>query len=466
MYIYGLPLVLLSGLGSLVSLMHLNFSRNCIAEIDKDVFRLESLEYFNLSHNRLSSIPNDVGRLHRLKVFDVSHNKISVFPQAVMGLSYLHTMELNNNCLAELSEGIHDLKELRKLGLHCNRFIVRPPICGMEKVSHFNLGNNPMSGTLTLTNIFHEKFAEICQELSKLCYTKGHHANGLIEKASSVIELATQLKQGTPNILSLEVIPAHTHHFQLAVLQMMAGKLCMHLPNDNQDNGEEFGKEHGKICIIVSDSCALRPDLDKDESTRWFRKAVKSLTLAEEFFISSGNWHGKGGEIYFNRGFCHYHLNELSAALHDIELSLSIHPHHIPSHILRSRIRLGLGQIPQSVKESKVAMKRAGKQHALYNELVDLHYLSHEAVAGCISYNMGALERTFRITDDGILRRSEKKASYVRCFKQKRSKMKAEAKCKKDIIRAKEGASISREKLQAARVARLEAISKRKRLEE
>ena len=194
MYIYGLPLVLLSGLGSLVSLMHLNFSRNCIAEIDKDVFRLESLEYFNLSHNRLSPIPNDVGRLHRLKVFDVSHNKISVFPQAVMGLSYHHTMELNNNCLAELSEGIHDLKELRKLGLHCNRFIVRPPICGMEKVSHFNLGNNPMSGTLTLTNIFHEKFAEICQELSKLCYTKGHHANGLIEKASSVIELATQLK--------------------------------------------------------------------------------------------------------------------------------------------------------------------------------------------------------------------------------------------------------------------------------
>ncbi|KAL3729606.1 hypothetical protein ACJRO7_026695 [Eucalyptus globulus] len=107
-----------SSIGNLSSLQHLNLSQcSSLRDIPSSVGNLSSLLYLNLSHClSLREIPNSIGNLSSLQYLNLSHcSSLREIPTSIGDLHKLQHLNIDDPLIKEIPDAIGRFKELRRI---------------------------------------------------------------------------------------------------------------------------------------------------------------------------------------------------------------------------------------------------------------------------------------------------------------------------------------------------------------
>ncbi|XP_039696409.1 p53-induced death domain-containing protein 1 isoform X5 [Pteropus medius] len=134
---------LLSSLGGLARLVHLDLSFNSLETLPDCVPQMRGLGALLLSRNRLSELPEALGALPALTFLAVTHNRLQTLPTALGTLSTLQHLDLSENLLDTLPPEIGGLSSLAELSLASNRLRSLPAsLAGLRSLRLLILHSN------------------------------------------------------------------------------------------------------------------------------------------------------------------------------------------------------------------------------------------------------------------------------------------------------------------------------------
>jgi Leucine-rich repeat (LRR) protein len=107
-------------IGNLNNLISLDLSKNFIEEIPKEICNLNSLTSLDLTNNYIKNIPKEIGNLNNLEVLGLSSNDITIVPKEIGNLNNLKVLDLSYNNIIEIPKEIGNLK-LEGLYLGANK---------------------------------------------------------------------------------------------------------------------------------------------------------------------------------------------------------------------------------------------------------------------------------------------------------------------------------------------------------
>lgn len=105
----------LSSIGNLRMLTHLDLSQNRIETLPESVGKLINLEVMALWGNPLRSLPESIGELHKLRILSVHSGCLSDFPSSMSELNELQYLGARSNVFYKIPQVIYQMKQLRKL---------------------------------------------------------------------------------------------------------------------------------------------------------------------------------------------------------------------------------------------------------------------------------------------------------------------------------------------------------------
>lgn len=102
------------------SVYKLNFKKQKLKEIPKEVFLFKNLQELNLSKNKITNIPKEIGTLTNLQKLDLSMNSIDSLPKEIGKLVNIKDLILNQNIIAKIPPEISNLVKMRFIDLWGN----------------------------------------------------------------------------------------------------------------------------------------------------------------------------------------------------------------------------------------------------------------------------------------------------------------------------------------------------------
>ena len=153
--------ILDNSLCELPNLTKLSVSNNKLWLISSDILRMKNLLHLDLSYNLLTELPA-VCLSRKIKFLYLQGNQFKYFPSCLEN-SYLIDLNLSRNKLVELSASISTIKNLKKLDLSHNPYLMRlPTSLGKIEVSlnleeTESLMNVPQSTGTEISDFYHQK---------------------------------------------------------------------------------------------------------------------------------------------------------------------------------------------------------------------------------------------------------------------------------------------------------------------
>jgi len=162
-----------SDIGRLITLTHLDLSRNQLSSIPAEIGNLQSLTWLSLWDNRLNSLPVEIGNfknltklnlrknqlnnlpitiglINNLTALDLRENQLSSLPTTVGTLHNLAWLSISSNQLSNLPVEIGNLNNLTSLNLSNNQLNLLPPIIGdLKNLASFDISTNQLSSLPT-----------------------------------------------------------------------------------------------------------------------------------------------------------------------------------------------------------------------------------------------------------------------------------------------------------------------------
>jgi len=450
-----------SGVGLMISLTDVNFSFNIINELQSDLFKLSEIKILDVSHNKIQSIPQNVGDLKVVENLNLSFNRIDEIPKSILTLTSLKELYLEHNTLCALPDGLAMLqKTLVRLSLNHNCFKEMPIQISNFRFWHIDAsGNSFCKEKLSNHNDTIHKASsraeslmiETCSFDEKTTLGRAMEDVAASEKAiRKCIEhdmfkeiTIKQLNNDTKTSLKKD----YRHYFRLGMAQLRAA--AFFFPNKSQasswieyfftKNGEENNilEEQLPTCFIpgttkMQEKNNLHKGKNNDDnmatSRVWLKKALVSMNLAEEIFPSSREttYASRGPcELYFVRSVINYALSNKTKAINDLNQVLIItNDSHMPSKLLRTKIRVEIGQYTQALRECKRYFKHPNDDNQPSDNDVDdgggvpstTKDLGEKLTLLCETImeeitNSGLCKReteqTFYITKEGVLKRNK-----------------------------------------------------------
>lgn len=129
----------------LTNLTQLRLSGNQINLVPESISVLSKLEDFGIDGNGVSSLPESLGQLSELRLLQVRGNALTALPESIGQLHKLAFLSVTTNSLRRLPRSIGSCTSLSTLQLNCNALVTLPASLAQCKgLRRVNVNNNAL----------------------------------------------------------------------------------------------------------------------------------------------------------------------------------------------------------------------------------------------------------------------------------------------------------------------------------